>query len=70
MSKLSDWNTQECCDRPSILSHDYRKEGSIIVNRGCQKCGKHWWGPVENVQEFTRSQWDAFLLESMQPAAA
>lgn len=40
------------------------------VNRLCDKCLQHWSGPVGNVKEYTRAEWDALIAEEAEKERA
>lgn len=59
------------CEHPDIAIMDHTRgwssdESGIThhVNRLCCKCYQHWAGPVGDVTEYTRAEWEALLNSS------
>ena len=62
-----------CCKKPSVANMDHVKavpsekgfwDTTQMVNRCCTHCYKHWYGPTENVKEYTRKEWDAWIASA------
>jgi len=53
----------KCCDKPSIVNMDYRKDSLKMVNRCCtnHQCHAHWFGPLGEIKKYTKKQWDAWM---------
>lgn len=59
------------CTHPDIAIMDHTRgytsdEDGVrqYVNRLCRKCYQHWAGPVGEVKEYTRAEWDANMKAS------
>jgi len=55
------------CEHPSMVTMDHGGgpfgEKVQTANRMCLKCGQHWYGPMDAIKEYTRSEWDAWVSE-------
>jgi len=64
------------CKRPAIANMDHKQGDAFdvrpTVNRMCITCGAHWYGPVGDVKEYTRAEWDAWIATAFddEPEAA
>lgn len=58
------------CTHPDIANMDHWRgytsdEGGRErwINRCCRKCWAHWSGREGAVKEYTKAEWDAYLIE-------
>ena len=64
--------TTNCCRNPDVAVFDYDDYDFITrtftskVNRVCLHCMTHWFGEPGAVKQFTRQEWDAWLLAEAQ----
>lgn len=62
-----------CCQRPALMNMDHNKGDALdpqpTVNRMCQRCGTHWYGPAGSVTEYTRAEWDRWINADSEIAA-
>jgi len=57
------------CQHKNILSMDFMPGwlglGAKVkthANRVCVDCRQHWHGPMDSIKEYTRAEWDAWLV--------
>jgi hypothetical protein len=58
---IADYKLTHDCRRPALMKMDYRRDGVSFVNRHCITCNAHWYGPEDQVKEFTSKEWDQYL---------
>jgi hypothetical protein len=58
---------KQCCDRPAIQRFDYKIRDHLsdsevrMVNRVCIRCYRHWYGPIDEVKEYTNREWESYI---------
>jgi hypothetical protein len=70
MSNDRTLSSEECCDRPRVVTMDYdmeiaSKNGSFVsarrLNRVCTRCWVHWFGVPGKVKRYTKAEWDKWM---------
>lgn len=54
------------CEHPNVINMDYKKppfgiNTRVIADRACRNCGHRWHGPINEIKEYTRAEWDVLM---------